>query len=496
MVLHGLKISHPDCLFIGGSWVTSTTQNQFSLTDPNDETVFMYVTEASAEDVDSAVDAARRAFDEGPWPNSSPAERGVVLQRMHAELTRRAPELAQVWVAQIGGLASFAPIMAAGGTAAFAEAATLAGSFDFVAIAPSTVAHTALIVREPVGVVAAIAPWNAPYLTMAGKVANALVAGCTVVMKPSPETPLEAYILAEAAEAAGIPPGVLNLVCADREGSERLVANPGVDKVSFTGSTIAGKRIASICGERIARYTLELGGKSAAIVRDDFPIEEAAASLTQSIIMLSGQVCGTLSRVIVSRARHDSLAEAIGRRMAQVVIGHSSDPSTQLGPLAMRRQLERVQEYVEEGRRSADLVFGGNRPAHLPQGCFIEPTLFANVDNRSKIAQDEIFGPVLSLIPCTDDDDAVRIANESDFGLSGATFTNDVQAAYRIGRAIRTGNVAHNGMRVDPSLPIGGFKQSGIGREGGAEGLMGYLETKTILLDDSLPGISAKIEAV
>jgi acyl-CoA reductase-like NAD-dependent aldehyde dehydrogenase len=302
-------------------------------------------------------------------------------------------------------------------------------------------------------------------------------------MKPSPETPLETYIIAEAAEAAGVPAGVVNLVCGHRDASDHLVCNPGVDKVSFTGSTAAGRRIGSVCGERIARCTLELGGKSAAIVRDDFPTDLAAKLLTGTITLMSGQVCAMLSRAIVPRRRHDELAEAIAREMKQVVIGHSDDPGTQLGPLAMKRQLERVEMYIADGRRSADLVTGGRRPEHLARGYFTEPTLFANVQNQSRIAQEEIFGPVLSLIPVEDEEDAIRVANESNYGLNGSVLTRDADAAYRIARRIRTGAVGQNGLRLDFGLPYGGFKQSGLGREGGIEGLMAYLETKTILLD-------------
>ncbi|MDB5682863.1 MAG: aldehyde dehydrogenase [Sphingomonas bacterium] len=483
MLPNGVTIQHPDRLFIEGKWIAASGRKQFELVDPNTELLIGQVAEASPEDMDRAVAAARRAFDEGPWPRMQAAERIQWLRRMHAELERRAPEIAQAWVAQVGGLAMISGPMTHSANAAFESMLALADTFGFVEARPSAVANVALLIREPVGVVAAIAPWNAPYVIMLAKVVSALVAGCTVVMKPAPETPLEAYLIAEAAEAAGLPPGVLNLACGDREASERLVVNPAVDKVSFTGSTLAGRRIASLCGERIARCTLELGGKSAAIVRDDFPLEEAAAILAQSIVMLSGQVCGMLSRAIVSRARHDALAEAIKREMQRIRIGNSDDPQTQLGPLAMKRQLERVESYVEEGKRTADHVTGGDRPAHLNRGYFLEPALFANVDNRSRIAQEEIFGPVLSLIPAQDDADAVRIANESAYGLNGAIFTHDADAAYRMARAIRTGNIAQNAMRIDPALPIGGFKQSGVGREGSEEGLLSYLETKTVLLD-------------
>jgi aldehyde dehydrogenase (NAD+) len=483
MVPEGVRVAHPDRLFIGGAWVAASSDAAIDLVCPNSEAVVGRVAEAGKADMDRAVAAARAAFDTGPWPRMSPAERGRLLRALGAELQKREPELAAAWTAQVGGLAGFAPHMTGGGTASVMATFGLCDSFPFVERRPSMAVDTALVVREAAGVVAAIAPWNAPYPIMSSKLAYALVAGCTVIMKPSPETPLEAYIIAEAAEAAGLPPGVVNLVCGGREASDHLVCNPGIDKVTFTGSTAAGKRIGMVCAERVARCTLELGGKSAAIVRDDFPIEAAAAILGNTITMMSGQVCAMLSRAIVSRARHDALADAIAKVMQGIRIGRSTDPQTGLGPLAMKRQLDRVEDYIAEGTRVADLVTGGRRPSHMNTGYFIEPTLFANVDNRSRIAQEEIFGPVLCLIPAEDEADAIRIANESDFGLNGSVLTTDADAAYRIARQVRTGAVGQNGLRMDFTLPFGGFKQSGIGREGGEEGLWPYLETKTILLD-------------
>jgi len=483
MIPEGVRIAHPEKLFIGGAWVAAASDTWIDLVCPNSEAMVGRVVEAGKADMDSAVAAARFAFDTGPWPRMSPAERGRLLRALGAELQKREPDLAAAWTAQVGGLASFAPHMTAGGTAGVMATFGLCDSFPFVERRASMTVDTALVVREPAGVVAAIAPWNAPYSIMASKLAYALVAGCTVIMKPSPETPLEAYIIAEAAEAAGLPAGVVNLVCGAREASDHLVCNPGIDKVTFTGSTAAGKRIGMVCAERVARCTLELGGKSAAIVRDDFPLEAAAAILGNTITVMSGQVCAMLSRAIVSKQRHDALADAIAKVMQGIRIGKSTDPATQLGPLAMKRQLDRVEDYIAEGTRVADLVTGGRRPSNMDTGYFIEPTLFANVDNKSRIAQEEIFGPVLCLIPAEDEADAIRIANESDFGLNGSVLTADVDAAYRIARQVRTGAVGQNGLRMDFALPFGGFKQSGIGREGGEEGLWPYLETKSILLD-------------
>jgi acyl-CoA reductase-like NAD-dependent aldehyde dehydrogenase len=479
----GVHVAHPDRLWIGGQWVAARSQRRIELVCPNTEAVVGAVAEADASDMDAAVAAARTAFDSGAWSGLPRAERIATLKRMAAHLHARTAEIARAWTAQMGGLASFAGPMTAGSTMAFDQIIAVADAFAFVEQRPSIAAPNAYIAHEPVGVAVAIAPWNAPYGIMLNKVGYALAAGCTVIMKPSPETPLEAYIIAEAAEAAGLPPGTLNLVCGHRDASDHLVNNPSVDKVSFTGSSGAGRRIGAVCGGRIARCTLELGGKSAAIVRDDFPLEVAAKILANTIIVMSGQVCAMLSRVLVSRKRHDQLAAAIAEEMRQFVVGPSDDPRSNLGPLAMKRQYERALEYIEEGRRTAKLITGGKRPAHLSRGYYLEPTLFANVDNRSRIAQEEIFAPVLCLIPVDDDADAVRIANDSAYGLYGSVLTHDADAAYRIARQIRTGAVGQNGLRMDFGLPYGGFKQSGIGREGGIEGLHAFLEMKTILID-------------
>ncbi|MED5545116.1 MAG: aldehyde dehydrogenase [Pseudomonadota bacterium] len=484
MTPEGVDIRNPEKLYIGGSWIESTGTQRFELVSPNSEEVIGVVADATAADMDKAVAAAREAFDTGPWPQMSPAERGAAVLRWAEELEKREAELCACWTAQVGGLSSFAPQMHGGATATIKFIASLGQDFEFVVRRPSQMVDTALVAYEPVGVAACIAPWNAPYGILSSKVAYALVAGCTVIMKPSPETPLEAYIMAEAADAAGIPAGVVNLVCGGRDASDHLINNPGIDKVSFTGSTIAGKRIGEVCAGRVARCTLELGGKSAAIVRDDFPIEAAAAILGNTITVMSGQVCAMLSRAIVTKARHDELADAIARVMQGVKIGASTAPDTQLGPLAMKRQLERVEDYIAIGKaEGADLITGGNRPTTMNKGYFLEPTLFANVDNTSRIAQEEIFGPVLSLIPAEDEEDAIRIANESAFGLNGSVLTNDHEAAYRIGRKVRAGGFGQNGMRLEFGLPFGGFKQSGIGREGGVEGLYSFLESKTMLLD-------------
>jgi aldehyde dehydrogenase (NAD+) len=316
------------------------------------------------------------------------------------------------------------------------------------------------------------------------KLAPALIAGCTVVLKSSPEAPGEGYVIAEAAAAVGLPPGVLNVVTADREVSELLVRDPRVDKITFTGSTAAGRRIFSICGERVARLTLELGGKSAAVILDDADIERAARSLARAECLISGQVCASLTRIVVSRRRHDEMVDALAAAFCAVKVGDPFDPASQMGPLAAERQRDRVEGYIAQGiAAGATLATGGGRPKDQNRGWYIEPTVFGDVDNKSVIAQEEIFGPVLSVIPAADEDDAVRIANDTIYGLHGAVFTPDVERARRVAGQLRTGTIGHNGFKSDYDVGHGGFKQSGIGREGGIEGLLPFLESKAILLD-------------
>ena len=484
----GLKIKYADRLLIGGRWVEPLGGGRVQIVSPETEQVVASTALASEADMDLAVAGARKAFDEGPWPTLPAAERVAALKRMVEALRRREGELAIAVTLQTGALVPTAGFLTAEGHGHFDRAAELGLTFAFQERVESKTLAAAYVVREPVGVVVAIAPWNSPYMTMAGKVAPALLAGCAVIMKPAPETPLEAYILAECGEEAGLPPGVLTLVPSEREAADHLVRSSGIDKVSFTGSTGAGRRIASVCGERMTRCTTELGGKSAAIVLDDYPIEAAADMMANTITMMSGQICAMLTRVVVSRDRHDALADAIAEKLQQVKVGPPSDAGSQMGPIAHRRQLERIESYIDIGKKEgARLVTGGGRPTHLNEGCYIEPTLFADVRSDMTIAQEEIFGPVLSLIPCDGLDDAVRIANDSIYGLSGSVLTNNVSAAYDVARRVRTGNFAQNGLKGDFALPFGGYKSSGIGREGGAEGLSAYLETKTIMLDEALP---------
>jgi acyl-CoA reductase-like NAD-dependent aldehyde dehydrogenase len=452
--------------------------------DPGTEELYFSVAEAQAADISRAVEAARQAFDAGPWPRLTHAERAGYLRAIGAELSRRSDDIGQIWPRESGVLHAIARFGGAGAQATFNAFADLAGTFPFEEPAKPTAGEFGLIVREPVGVVGAIIPWNAPMGLISNKVAPALLAGCTVVLKSSPEAPGEGYLIAEAAEAVGLPPGVLNVLTADREVSELLVRDPRVDKITFTGSTAAGRRIASICGERIARCTLELGGKSAAVILDDMDIETAAKTLSRAECFLSGQVCSSLTRIVVTRQRHDELLDALAGTFSQVRVGDPFDARTQMGPLAASRQRDRVEGYIAKGIADGfTLATGGGRPKDLDRGWFVEPTVFGNVTNRSVIAQEEIFGPVLSVIPAQDEQDAIAIANDTIYGLNASVFTNDVNRARQVAGQLRSGTVGHNAFRTDFGVAFGGFKQSGIGREGGREGLLPFLETKTVILE-------------
>jgi len=488
-------VRHPGRLFIGGEWVEPSTPARFDVVNPATEDVFLTVAEADAQDVSRAVDAARAAFDRGPWARMTHAERAPYIHAIGAAIRDRSAELGRIWTSEMGILAAVSTYASAQSGDVFDYYADLADSYEWVERhRPSSGNGVGLLVREPVGVVAAIIPWNSPLGLIANKVAPALIAGCTVVVKASPEAPGAAYVFAEIVEACGLPAGVVNVVTAEREVSELLVRNPGIDKVTFTGSTAAGRRIASLCGERIARCTLELGGKSAGVILDDYDLATAAQSIAQSARLMTGQVCASLTRIVVSRHRHDEFVDALGAAMSAIRVGDPFDPETEMGPLAMLRQLDKVEGLIAKGcEEGARLVAGGRRPAHLERGFFIEPTVFGNVDNNSTIAREEIFGPVVSVIAADDENHAVDIANDTIYGLNASVFTNDIERAWAVSRQLRSGTVGHNGFRTDFGIAFGGFKQSGMGREGGLDGLQPYLEAKTVLLD-SMPASAEKVD--
>jgi aldehyde dehydrogenase (NAD+) len=413
----------------------------------------------------------------------SHAERAGYLRAIANALKGRADDTSLMWSSEMGILhsASHACLQQVPGI--YEYYASMAETFPFQEHhTPTAGGEKGELVREPVGVVGAIIPWNAPIAVITYKIEPALLAGCTIILKSSPEAPTAGYIMAEVAEAVGLPAGVLNVVTADRAVSELLVRHPDVDKITFTGSTAAGRRIASLCGERIARCTLELGGKSAAVVLDDCDVGKTAESISGSARLLSGQVCSSLTRIIVSRHRHDALVEALADSMSRIKVGDPFDGNCDMGPLAMRRQRDRVEGLIAKGREEgADLVIGGRRPAHLNRGFYIEPTVFGDVKNDSTIAREEIFGPVLSVLPAADEDHAVELANATIYGLNASVFTNDDERAFAVARRLRSGTVGKNAWRTDFGIAFGGFKQSGIGREGGQEGIHPFLEVKTII---------------
>jgi len=470
---------------IDGAWSFPSDRRHFEIVTPSTEAVFASVPCGDVHDINAAVAAARHAFDFGPWPRLSHAERGDYLGRLADSLDARTSLLGSIWTHEVGALASHGDYMTASATRLIRQYAQLAGQFDFVERhTPTAGGDWGMLIHEPVGVVGAIIPWNAPILMLASKLAPALLAGCTVVVKTSPEAPLEAVLFGEIVQALGFPPGVVNIVMADREESELLVRHEDVDKISFTGSSAVGRRVASICGGRMARATLELGGKSAAVVLDDSPLQTVVDAIAPQVGSLAMQFCSALSRVIVPRHRHDELVEMLAASLSTIRVGDPLDPASQMGPLAMRRQLDRVEDFIASGRADGFTVAtGGGRPPGMNRGFYIEPTLFGGVDNKARIAREEIFGPVICVTPARDEEDALAIANDTPFGLNNSVFTADADRAMAFARRLRSGTVGHNAFRSDFGIAFGGFKQSGVGREGGSEGLRPYLETKTVILD-------------
>ncbi len=336
--------------------------------------------------------------------------------------------------------------------------------------------------------VAAIVPWNAPSLLTSFKLAPALAAGCTVVLKPSPETALDAFLLAEAVLDAGFPPGVVNIVPGDASVGEHLVAHPGVDKVAFTGSTAAGRRIGEVCGRLLRPVTLELGGKSAAIVLDDADLAATAQALVGTCLLNNGQYCNLSTRILAPHSRYGEVLDLVTDVVSSLVVGNPLDPAVHVGPLVSARQRVRVESYIESGRSAgAKLTTGGGRPTGMDTGWFVDPTVFGEVSNDMRIAREEIFGPVLAVIGYSDVDEAVAIANDSEYGLAGSVFTTDLDRGLDVARRVRTGTFGVNQYQPDLGSPYGGVKASGLGRELGPEGLMPYLQSKSIYLPAAAP---------
>ena len=471
-------------LFIGGAWAAPSGDQIIEVISPHTEQPIAAVAAAGPEDVNKAVSAARLAQDEGPWPRLDPAERIAAVRRL-AELYRpRRREMAQLITSEMGSPISFSKFSQATLPMMLLDAfADIASSFPWEEVRPGFFGQNVLVRREPGGVVAAIVPWNVPLFLVVGKLAPALLAGCSIVVKPAPETPLDALLFAEVLEEVGLPTGVVSILPGDGVVGEALVNHPGVDRVSFTGSTVVGRRIAAACGASLKKVSLELGGKSAAIVLDDADPATVAQGVKLAGLMNNGQACVAQTRILVPAARHDEFLDALASMVENLVVGDPQDPAAEIGPLVARRQRERVRSFIEDGRRAgARLVIGGSdAPANVGCGWYVRPTLFADVDNAMTIAREEIFGPVLTVIPYRDDEDAVRIANDCDYGLSGSVWTGDGARGLAVARRVRSGSFGINQpYSMDPAAPFGGVKASGIGRELGREGLEAYVDLKAI----------------
>ena len=471
-------------LFVGGEWVVPRGTGTIDVVNPATEELVGRVPEATAADVDAAVAAARRAFDDGPWPRMAPKDRAAVVKKVADLINAEMQGLAELISAEVGSPVSWGTVAQVMAPAMILDYyASMASSFPFDQARQGLMGEV-LVVKEPVGVVGAITPWNVPMFLAAAKLGPALVAGCTVVLKPAPESPLDANRLAELFMEAGLPEGVLSVVPAGREVGEHLVTHPGVDKISFTGSTAAGKRIGMLCGERLKRVSLELGGKSAAVILDDADLGTLLPALMPNAIMNNGEACISQTRILAPRDRYSEVVEALVEQVKLMKVGDALDPETVVGPLVAERQRDRVESYIRIGQEEgAKVAVGGGRPAGLDKGWYVEPTIFVDVDNSMRIAQEEIFGPVLAVIPYDSDADAVRIANDSSYGLCGSVYTADDDRGLGIARQVRTGTyMVNSGIPIDFSSPFGGYKESGVGREFGVDGLELFLEKKTVNL--------------
>ena len=477
--------SHSD-LFIGGEWVAPAGPDKIEVISPCTEDVIATVPAGSAEDVDRAVAAARSALTRGPWPAMSFEERVALVNRLRDLLVGHAEKLAQVITAEMGSPITQSRNIQVPNPVKILEAyVDTARTYPFEEVRRSANGQ-ALVLRQPVGVVAGVVPWNVPLSLTMQKLVPALLTGCTIVLKPSPETPLDAYIVARLLQEAGCPPGVVNIVPAGREVSEYLISHSGVNKVTFTGSSAAGRRIAEICGKDLRRVTLELGGKSAAIVLDDANLEEVAEALRIGSFRNNGQICTLKTRLVVPAKLQSGLVDCLGAMLDTMPIGDPGDETTQIGPLVTQRQRGIVEGYIESGRaEGAKLVRGGGRP-DFGHGWFVEPTVFTDVDPDATIAQREIFGPVVSVIPYESEDEAVAIANNSTYGLNGSVFTGDPLRGLQLARRMETGSVELNGKPAGFLAPMGGVKYSGLGREFGREGLDPFIEFKSIGISEEI----------
>ena len=473
-----------DRLYIGGEWLEPSTDARLVVRSPATGEILGSTPEAANADIDRAVTAARAAFDTGPWPRMSPAERVSILRRARDELANRLEEL-NILSTRENGVAI--AVNSAGSALAVLDFYFAAAErYKFEEQRDGMFGNHGTILREPLGVVAAVTAWNGPLLQPMGKLAPALVAGCVMVLKPPPETPLSSMALAEIFDRAGLPPGVLSILPAGREVGRHLVSHPGIDKVSFTGSSAAGREIAQACAASLKRVTLELGGKSAAIVLDDADFALTATYVSLGCMAYSGQACAALTRVLVPRARYGEFVAGLSAAIGRLKVGDPLDPATIVGPLVAERQVKRVESYIASGiADGARVAMGGGRVPDRPDGWFVQPTLLVDVENDMRVAREEIFGPVLCAIPYDTEADAIAMANDNPYGLSGAVFGGDMARVDRVARSLRTGSVGINAIAGDVGLPFGGVKASGIGREFSIEAFDLYTEMKVLCRNDT-----------
>jgi aldehyde dehydrogenase (NAD+) len=475
-------------MFIDGEWAPAADGRTFRCVDPYLDDEWGSVPIGGAEDVDGAVRAARRAFDEGGWPQTAPAERARLLRVLADLIEEHAEELALSQIHENGKLLTEMSGQARGLARAvhyYAGIAETYGGQTIPSSLPNVVTYT---LREPVGVVAAITPWNSPLSLLGNKLFPALAAGCTIVAKPSEVTPTSTLRFAELMEAAGFPRGVFNVVTGAGETGAALAAHPGIDKIAFTGSTATGRALLHAAADRVARVSLELGGKSPNIVFADADLENAVEGAMGGVFAATGQTCVAGSRLLVQKTVHDEFAALLAERASALRLGDPLDEATDVGPVASRPQLAKVLSYVDIGRsEGAQVLAGGTRASasdDVSRGLFVEPTVFAGVDNRSRLAQEEIFGPVVGVIPFEDEDDAVRMANDVQYGLAAGVWTENVRRAHRMIGRLRAGMVWVNTYRIGHyAMPFGGYKQSGLGREHGPDALHEYTEVKSVFLD-------------
>jgi acyl-CoA reductase-like NAD-dependent aldehyde dehydrogenase len=473
-----------------GQWRKPANPQQLDVISPHSEEPVGHVQAAGPEDVDAAVVAVRRAFDHGPWPRMSHADRMAKVEQLAAIYAGHSDEMADLITDEMGSPRSFSR-MGQGAAAASLIHLALAAARDF----PWTERRQGVLGevhlnRAPVGVIGAIVPWNMPQFLIMPKLIPALIAGCTVVVKPAPETPLDALWLAEMIEQLDLPEGVVSVLPGGTDVGEAVVRHPGVDKIAFTGSSAVGRRIAALCGEQLKRVSLELGGKSAAIILDDADIAKTVAGLKSAGLMNNGQACVAQTRILVSDHKHDEVVDALAGMMSALNVGDPADQATDIGPLVAQRQQRRVQDYIKSGRSEGARVVLGGEASPAERGWYVQPTLFADATNDMRIAREEIFGPVLTVLRYHDESDAIRIANDSDYGLAGSVWTADTAHGLEVAARVRTGTYGINMYMLDTGAPFGGCKQSGIGREFGPEGLDEYVEFQSVVSREKLPPLT------